>query len=177
MSEENKNKTQLPVYVLLDTNILQYLNNPVLAKELLTYLEEIKKTGFEFAISDFSIFESLAGIPKQKETQLTNTLQAMPRFAVIDNVLLVAAQLTTVYRMEKAEFESIAVGDKIIAATSLLNGSLILTANSNDFPRPIFSETHKKLIFYKEKSKDRMISIYLLSPDFEFVKFRYDNRP
>lgn len=177
MPEESKTPPPSKVYVLLDSNILQYLNTPAIATPLLEYLSELAKADYNLAISDFSIFELLSGIPKSKEKDLLSVLEVLPRFQVNTEVLLTAAQLATVYRIEKCEHQQINEGDKIIAATSILNGYPILTANSNDFPRPIFSELHKRLLYYKDKNKDRIIAIYLLNPDLEFAKFRYNQRP
>lgn len=177
MPEEPATKAPPQISALLDTNILQYLNNPSIARELFAYLEEVHRAGYSLAISNFSIFELLSGVPKSKESNLISALEVIPRFEVTTEVLVAAAQLTTVYRMEKAEYGHITQGDKIIAATSLLNDFPVLTANSNDFPRPFFNELHKKFIFYKDKNRDRMIPVYLLLPDFDLVKFRYETRP
>lgn len=167
---------QVKYYVILDTNVLQYLNAPDIASGILNYIQEIIKSGYTLSISDFSIFELLSGAPRKNEAQLSALLDSLPRFAVDWQNCLTAAQISTVYRIEKSEFSSIEAGDKIIAATAILSNSIVLTANSNDFPRPFFKEFHKKFIYYKKKNKDQMISLYLLQPDLEQISFRFNNR-
>ena len=178
MSDNTASTTPIPkVYIILDTNILQYLNNTDISKELIAYFSEIIKAGYtNFAMSDFSFFEAISGAPKKDEEKLIELLSQIPRFEVKPETCVAAGQMATLYRIEKAEFQNIESGDKIIAATAILSGSLILTANCNDFPRPFFREFHKRFVYYKRKNKDQMISIYLLQPDLEQINFRFNNR-
>lgn len=177
MPDSEQAETLAVNYVLLDTNILRYLNTPTIREGLLGYLSEIIEAGYKLAISDFVIFESFARIPKSKENQLISTLETLARFEVNWQVLLAAGQITTIYSVEKAEYNHITQGDKVIAATAVLNNSPILTADCNDFPRPFFTELHKKFIFYKEKNRDKLLVAYLLAPDLELINIRHNNRP
>jgi len=173
---EDREDTKIQGSVILDSNILQYLNNSDIAPSLLIYLNEVITTGYDLTISDITYFDLLPGIPRSKEKQLSETLDAFRKFPVTQSVCTASGQLCTIYRSEKSEFDHIEVPDKIIAATAVLTNSLILTVNSNDYPRPFFNEVHKKLIYYKRKDKENMLCIYLLRPDVEHIMFRFNNR-
>ncbi len=80
--------------------------------------------------------------------------------------------------MEGIEPKQIEHGDKFIAATSILTGSLILTANSRDFPSPYFQEAERKPLIYKEKrGKSKCILTTILIPDIIMVNQRFTDRP
>lgn len=176
MSNIESNKKQ-DFYIILDTNILAYLNEKTYRDSVIEYLLELIKRGYtNFAVSDITIFEILSEIPKRKEQELAKLLDQFPRFPIDWTTCLTGAQVATSYKCKKDEYRNIETGDKLIAANSILSGSPILTANSNDFPRPFFIEHHKKHIFFKDKNKDKMISLYLLYPDLTEFNLNYDNR-
>ncbi len=164
-------------YIILDTNILAYLNEKTYRESVIEYLLELIKVGYtNFAVSEITIFEILSEAPKKKERELATLLDQFSRFPTDWTTCLTGAQVATAYKCKKDEYKYIETGDKSIAANSILSGAPILTANSNDFPRPFFVERHKKQIFFKDRNKDKMISLYLLSPDLTEFNFTYDNR-
>lgn len=163
--------------ILLDTCILQYSGRTPSASRFLKYLSILGERKFGLAISEFTIYELLQGTSKTKEQELVKILKKFKQFKVTANVLMAAAQLSTLYRREKIPDSQISDGDKIIASTAILTGSLIVTANWNDFPRPFFIESEIKRIEYKKKGKPVMIPVYLLSPDMIVIKDRFKNRP
>jgi len=176
----NDTLTTTSNHILLDTNILQFLQKARgnLATLIINYLVELTKDKFVLAISNFSIFELLDGCPtKEKEEKLIQTLETLVRFEVSTQVLATSARLSTLYRKEKAEYDNIEDGDKIIGSTSILTDSFILTANMRDFPRPFFIEEKIKHTIYKEGHNEKVISIYLLKPDIEAISYRFERRP
>lgn len=176
MSDKTK-EDKKEFYIILDTNILSYLNEDTYKESIINYLKELLEAGFtNFAISDVTLFEILSEIPRNKEQKLIQLLDQFPRFPLDLTTCVTSAQIATVYKCKKDEYKFIETGDKFIAANSILSGAPILTANSNDFPRPFFVEHHKKHIFFKIGNKDRMMSIYLLYPDLKEFNLNYENR-
>lgn len=168
--------------IILDTNVIQYSTNKKFGKEISTYLGELIKRGFELAISEVSYSELLANLNEKKEREGMELLNKfIKRFAVEYLVLIVTAQVSTLYnqqrRLELKPKTEASTEDKIIAATAILSGSLIMTSNINDFPRPFFKEVEEKLIFYKENNKNNMIVIQLLKPNIPVINQRFLERP
>lgn len=79
--------------------------------------------------------------------------------------------------IKQEQNEDISLADKVITATSILSGSLVLTADVNDFPRPFFSEAEEKLIEYRKKNKTNMISLQILRPNIVYINQRFSERP
>ena len=80
--------------------------------------------------------------------------------------------------MDGLEPKQIENGDKFIAATSILTGSLILTANSRDFPSPCFLESERKPIIFEEKrNRTKCILFTILTSDITMINQRFNNRP
>lgn len=178
--EPNSNTTQQDV--ILDTCILQYLGSSKgFGTELTSYLDELVSRGFGLTISDVSFYELLSGLSTQKETEGINLLNKFTRYLLEPTVLLAAARLSALY-FQQTKIEGRTTGDpsmqdKIIGVTSILTGSLIITANVNDFPRPFFREVEEKLLYYKERNKQQMQVIQLLAPNAPVVEQRFQERP
>lgn len=164
--------------IVLDTCLLLYLGNKNIKDELLKYLAELLGRGFDMAISEVTIFELLSGAHIKQEQEGFETLKLFKTFQITSEVLVAASQLSTLYREEKIPQEnSISLPDKIIASTTTLTGSLILTADVNDYPRPFFIEAEIKYIFYFKNSKQEMLNIQLLRPDYTIINKRFNERP
>jgi len=166
-----------PQHILLDTCIIQYASDSHSGPEYNSYLADLASRGFQLAKSEYVLYELLQGAPEQKEQKLLNALSIFTTFQISTSVLIAASRLKTLYDMEKIPQLQIQDGDKIIAATAILTGSFILTANVNDYPRPFFVEMERKNILYRYKNTDRMIPSYILSPDFPVIEKRFANRP
>lgn len=163
--------------IILDTCILQYTGDKKIIAELLPYLLELTKRGFGLAISDISIQELLTNATLRQEKQGITLLSQFRRYQLEPNILIGAAQLSTLYSKEKVPSQNISIPDKIIASTAILTGSVVMTADVNDFPRPFFSEAEEKLFFYKHKNKRSMHVIHLLRPSMEVINQRFSERP
>jgi hypothetical protein len=62
----------------------------------------------------------------------------------------------------------------IIATTSFVFGTPIVTANVADFIYPFFITEQSSNLFFKKKSRDKLITIALLRPNTEILKYWYD---
>ncbi|MEK9201313.1 MAG: PIN domain-containing protein [Patescibacteria group bacterium] len=173
----SQSKDEVKSYLLIDTCVIQYVATKDVDLAVNEYLLEIKSRGFDFVISDISTYESLQGVSAQKENELLSLLNSLDRYPIDANTLIAAAQIKTLYDLEKVPQNQISDGDKIIAATSILTGAPIVTSDLNDFPRPYFVELERKNIIYKHKNVDRMIPIYILSPNIDVVNHRFSIRP
>ena len=163
--------------ILLDTNIMSRIDSTERGKSLTAYLVELLGRGFGFAISDITIYELLRGNTKSKETEMLNFLNPWPRYHLDENVIIASAQFDNIMKLESIDVKSVDQGDKFIAATSALTGSLVLTANSRDFPWPLFQEVERKPIYYEEGHKQRCFLLALLKPDNDTISLRFNERP
>lgn len=162
--------------IIFDSCIIQFAGNKYLSPHLGKYLRTLLESNFLFAISEISYFELFHGATQAQEKELENMLSIFVRYLVDLNALVAASRLGTLYKNLKIPDDQVSVGDKIIGATSILTGSLILTGNPNDFPRPFFLELEVKHIFYKKKNRERMITIHLLRPDYIEIGKRFAER-
>lgn len=175
---DKQGKVQPKQDILLDTNILQYSGDKYASIVFVPYLQELLGRGFGLAISQISIYELLKGASVKMEREMLPILNLFQQYFITDQVLLAAAQLDTIYALEKLFSKQIEDCDKFIAATSILTGSLILTANARDFPWPYFQEVERAPMIYKEKrSRSRSILVSLLSPDITVINQRFSERP
>ncbi|MHA1305138.1 MAG: type II toxin-antitoxin system VapC family toxin [Candidatus Heimdallarchaeaceae archaeon] len=177
MSNGKQKSKQLIQNIILDTCILQYINDKKISTQLISYLGDLTKRGFGLAISDISIQELLTSATIKQERNGLALLSKLRAYRVESTILVGASQLSTLYSQEKISNQNISIPDKIIASTAILSGSLIMTADVNDFPRPFFLEAEEKLFFYKHKNKTNMRVIQILRPNKEVINQRYSERP
>lgn len=176
MAELRTDQRSTTQYVILDTCIMQYLDDTNFGDQVLEYLLELKARGFDFAISDITYYESICSAAAKQEEKITQALKLFQTFSLDSNLLLAAGQLYTLYAKEHLPYQKVSDGDVIIATTSIMTGSLILTANCNDFPSPFFKEGERKKITYSKKKQDKLMVFLLLEPDFEVINHRFSNR-
>ena len=164
--------------IILDTNIFSYIGDKDVGIHIISYLIDLLNRGFGFAYSNITIYELLRGTTEKKETEMLNILNPYFRYYLSENVILAAAQLDNIMKAEKIDANSIDHGDKFIAATAILTGSLIMTANARDFPWPLFHEAESKPIVFQYKSKKtRCYMVSLIRPDYDLVNLRFTERP
>lgn len=164
--------------IILDTNIFSYISEPEVGSHVILYLVELLKRGFGFAYSDITIYELLRGNTEKKEKEMLEILNPYFRYFLSENVILSAARLDNIMKAEKIEVNSVDHGDKFIAATAILTGSLILTTNARDFPWPLFHEAESKpLIFQNKNKKTKCYMTSLIRPDFDLINLRFKERP
>lgn len=172
----NSNKTQQQK-ILLDTNVFSDLHDREFGTEVISYIIDLGKRGFNFAISNITLYEILRGLKAENEAKVVKLLSEIFRYNITDEVLIASARLDNVFKMEHIEINSIDHGDKIISATAILTGSLILTANVRDFPWPYFHEIETKPIFYQSGHKTKCHVLALITPDFDHILRRFNERP
>ena len=164
--------------IILDTCVLQYLSKEEIRPTLLGLFKILERNNNVLRVSDITTFEIFSECPKEKEKKLSEIWRHFPRYKVDPKVTMAAAHLSTLYRFENnIEHSRIGVGDKIIGATAFLTGSYILTTDSNDFPRPFFSEKYIEKVIYTEKNKEKMIHFYFLQAEYPIIYHRLQNRP
>src|SRR3989344_2019823 len=155
------------IQVILDTNIIKKIIDRYSVEEFAKYLSDLVKRNGTFVISDFTCFELVRGANLSTENEVFPILNLVTRLLITTQVLFASARLETLYKLEDIQPSTIEIGDKIIAATAILNSSFILTANGRDFPWPYFIEVERRIIEYKDKNKrTKCIPVSLLIPDF-----------
>lgn len=163
--------------IILDTNVISRIDSTDQGMQIGLYLLELSKRGFGFALSDVIVYELLRGNLKAKEAKMLESLADFFSYYLTTNVMIAAAQLDNLMKIDEINVNSVDYGDKLIAATAILTGSLILTNNSRDFPWPFFHEVEPKSIFYKEGEKQKCLCLALLQPDIQHINLRFNERP
>lgn len=155
--------------VILDTNILQYLNGSVFADDLLGYIDELTDANASLNISAISISEILSGCTTKQEQEAFEVLERFSKHTISEEILVVAGKLQNLYKTFGVEESRISLADRIIAATAYVTGSDVLTADVNDFPRPVFREKHEEIFYYRRKNKTNIQVVQVLSPNFALL--------
>lgn len=164
--------------IIIDTNIFSYLSRADVGKEIILYFLELVRRGFEFAYSNITVYELTRGASEKKEEELMEILNPYFKYYLDDRVVLAAARLDNIMKPERINVESVDHGDKFIAATAILTGSLILTANARDFPWPLFHEVENKPIIFETKNKRTICyMLALIQPDYGVINKNFTQRP
>lgn len=160
-------------YVIIDTCIIQYFNDPELSECILNDLREAVKVGYNLAISDFTFFELLNEATIEKENERMSALNSLSRAYVRRDTLIAAAHLGCLYKDDGATSD---IGDKIIGATALLTNSIIYTANVRDYPLPFYTPLLKRYLIRYKKGYETTIPSYFLKPDVDYISRKYNER-
>jgi predicted nucleic acid-binding protein len=163
-------------YVLLDSNIIQYSVDKFAHAIFEEYLSNLIEKKHILSVSSISVFELTKGATEKNEQKVMEKLATFPHRGLSESILLVAAQLETLYKMEAIEPKQIESGDKFIAAIAILTGSVICTANARDFPSPYFQEIEREPLLYKLKNRSRCILVSLLIPDIAMINQKFKDR-
>jgi predicted nucleic acid-binding protein len=163
--------------IILDTNLFSDLTDQHLASPITAYLFDLDKRGFEFAISDITLYELMRGQTTVNEKKRLDLLSSVFRYNLSSDIMITSAQLDNLMKMENIQVNGIDHGDKFIAATAILSGSLILTADVRGFPWPFFHELEYNPLIHKIGNKTKSHMIGLLQPDFDLTKRRFGERP
>lgn len=125
-------------------------------------------------ISDFTLYENLHGLWGKKAQQAAKILKSYERKVVSDRVLTLASMLGGLYKDEQVDYMS--PGDKIIAATAILENGLVLTENHRDFPSPFFVGKRFIPISYKVGHHQRTIDLCLYEPNGSLIARRIEEK-
>ena len=165
MAEKNNETVQK--YLLFDTNIVQYLTSEKVGLLLFQYLCPIFSS-FMPAISQITLCEHLSGLNANDEKS-KQYIYNYDYFLVDTPTLVGAARLQNLYKKECKEVRNIDLGDRLIAATSIIHNMPVVTANVQDFPRPFFREIDSYTIEYEHNGKKKYQNIQILHPDLVFI--------
>lgn len=162
--------------LLVDTCVISSFGNPYIVKPLAKALERYKEINI-FCISYITFFELLDGIPENKFDMMYGLTIGFKKYDVTDKVLFMASHLGAFYKNLGIHPAQISMADKIIAATSILTGSMIFTADIEDFPTELFREVERIPIRYEnKKGKSCSILYYLITPDYDSFDFHFNSR-
>lgn len=163
-------------YFLLDSCVVEYLLDRDIHDVLLKQLGEWCNKIFEMAISEVVYSELINGAKPEKETRVISLLNGFYSLPISKRIIKGSGILGSLYKEESPKFKDISLGDRIIAMTSAVHNTPIITANISDFPSPFFHTiTYKNLIF-KKTGKDRMISVAVLETNYPYITNKFNNR-
>ena len=159
-------------YLFIDTCVIQAAGSKEKLKSeiVISELEKIAKD-YSLAISEFTLYENLHGLWGKRRSDAAKLLRIYERKVVSDKVLLIASLLGCLYHDEN--LEGIDVGDKIIAATAILENGFVLTENNKDFPHPfILTERSIPLTCLTAGKYSKTIDLAIYRPDHNLIKRR-----
>jgi hypothetical protein len=170
------NAPQDKKYIFLDTCILQYLGdkNKSKSKVLQECLDGLVKEGYTLAISHINYLEHMHGLFGEKAQKSYNLLLSYAWFSTKIEVFAWASWLGGFYHDEK--LDGIDVGDKIIAATAILEDGSILTANHKDYPHPFFVTEKSYALPYQVGHFTKTLDVVLYKPNFELLVRRFEEK-
>lgn len=163
--------------ILLDTNIVSFIENEEKRERIISILKEAVELGYGIAVSELVYFELLNEASIEKEYTIFTNLDGVPRFSISKKVAIVAGRLGSFYKESGIDPKQIESGDRIMAATSVLNNCVIFTANIRDFPAPFFKEMNR--INLECKGKGGYMThcyLYFIEPDLEYIGKFHKNR-
>ena len=153
--------------IILDTNIISYFAQAALEKSIESKLHELSQQNFTFALSKFTGYEILRQENLPDEKAVLRKLNLFEAYDVTETVLFVSALFYTMIKSVNKD-RKLHDGDVIIAATTFLNASLILTANRDDFAYPYFEEVETTPVLYhldSQPGKTHCVLLCLLKPN------------
>lgn len=177
--KNSTSKTSKPLrYVLLDTNIFTNLNNKQLNEQVIYLLQDAVSKGYGLGISQLSIFELLDSASLQNEIKAFSIISGLKQFKILQRVLIAAGHLGCLYSEDGIDYQKHPqIGDKIIAATAIVNNAVVLTFNGRHFPPPFFKIISTNALKYKQNDGRESYQVcYFLEPDIDVIKKKYDSR-
>lgn len=162
--------------VIIDTCIIQYLSkkNNSLATIVNDCLTSLKENSYNLIISEISFYENLHGLWGSNASKADELLRTYQYKEVTREVLLIASMLGGLYHDEK--YDGIEMGDKIIAATAVLEDGFVLTANHKDFPHPFFTTKQSFALSYKVGHTIKTLDIALYEPNLDIISRRVNEK-
>lgn len=173
INKKNLQSKKLPIYIFLDSNILQYSadKNKSKSQAFIDLFDKLKKEGYDLAVSEIVIIENLHGLYGKRHKKAYAHLSKLVKKVVSENVLLSAAEIGGLYKDE--EFQDIDIGDKIIAATAFLDKGLMLTRNHKHFPPPFFESIEWFPVTFKTNGRHiNTIDVCLYKPRYKLIARR-----
>ena len=159
-------------YLFIDSCVIQAAGNKEKSKSeiVINTLQQISNQ-YRLAISEFTIYENLHGLWGKQADKATELLKVYERKVVSREVLLVASVLGGLYYDE--QYPNIDSGDKIIAATTILENGFVLTENHKDYPHPFFlTEKSIPLTYLTAGKYEKSIDLAIYKPDILLIERR-----
>ncbi len=160
-------------YLILDTCIVQYWMDRYIESAVREQLSSWVGTDCDLAISEVSYAELIDGAYREKVDKVKVLLKTFARLEVSQRVLSGSGFLGSIYRNQNSRNSGIELADRIIAATSFINNTAVITANIQDFPLPFFTSVYSENIMFKKKNKKRYITIDILKPNITILNYWY----
>ncbi|HSW88607.1 MAG TPA: hypothetical protein VLG12_05600 [Candidatus Saccharimonadales bacterium] len=164
-------QNNISTYLLIDTCVIQLAgkSDKNRSEAIIRCLAELGKE-YKLAISEFTVYENLHGLPGKKIREAVEVLNPLERKTVSSKVLLLSSMLGTLYHDENYDY--IQAGDKIIASTTILEKGLVLTYNHRDFPPPFFLTKKSLSIEYKKKHYIQHLDLAIYEPNLNLLARR-----
>lgn len=161
-------------YLLFDSCVVEYLLQKDIFESFNMLLSDWKSKNYfnNAVISEITYAELLNGANIGKEKKVIEKLDSFSKFQIMERNLIGAGKLGSVYYQENQEYKRISLGDLIIAATSIIENTPILTADVKDFPFPFFKQSISENI----QSKKHIYSVAILKPDYNVINSRFKER-
>ncbi len=158
-------------YIIVDTNIVQYSGSKPTERsyQITNLILDREKEGFTKAISLVTCYESVQNRNSIQEQKILQNLNLYTQLDTDRKVYLFAGWLSDFYKRDSIPETQINTCDQLIAATSILTTSEILTANRRDFPSPFFNEVKTFNISFTSKNQEQFVKVYILEPDFVVI--------
>lgn len=156
--------------LLLDTNIIIYLSQSWLSNQIRKELVRLVHD-YYLITSKINRYEIIKNSQLSKESKLLKLLNLFESFEITEDVIITAALLSKICfsKMEEKDKQKKDM-DMIIAGTTVVNNSFLLTVNRNDFPFPYFEEKEVVPILYKQTiQKTQCILLCLLKPNIKYI--------
>lgn len=155
--------------VLIDANILQYATNPDYSDDVYSLFRRMQVNGYILRVSSYTTFEVFRGLNKKRIPMMKKVIDAFEPIETDLQCFSIAAALDTCYRRyasTKIYADRFSDGDLVLAGSAFSHNAPILTANSNDFPRPFFTEAEATSV--GASNQPLPIKTQLLHPDVNF---------
>lgn len=163
--------------IIVDSNIIQYSADKNRSKSTAYFdlFTGLKDQSNELTISEITIAENLHALYGKKYIKAYKHISQFVKIIVAENVLLLAAKIGGLYYEEG--FRDIEICDKIIAATAILEKSLVLTRNHKHFPPPFFEPFEWIQVKYKMSGKYRHTDdVCIYKPRYELIIRRIEEK-
>lgn len=169
---------QASKYLILDTCIIQLQGNKQKAKSeaIINCIKDLTSQGYTPVISEFTVYENLHGLWSEKADEAVTILKSYEWKIVSRNVLILASMLGGLYNDGGYDKNQISTGDKIIAATAILENGLVLTENHKDFPPPFFITEKSLPIHYQISHYTKTTDLALYKPHIELIERRVSEK-
>lgn len=160
-----------PSYIIVDTCIIQHgaSSKKTKSEAVISCLEGLSKKGYKLAISEITLYEKLHGLWGRRAEETVKILKTYEWKTVSTEVLLMSSMLGGLYIDLEVDKERISIGDKIIAATAILEKCFVLTENHKDFIYPIFNMNKPITIKYQIGHYYKSMDFALYRPNLEYI--------